>query len=71
MIEWDNTFKLRTLIEGNGKIQAWVAKELGCKRGTLTNIINKRKTPSLRLAAAIERWSNGYIKAVDWVVDDA
>jgi len=50
-----------------GITQRAFAKDLGVDPGTVSRMSRNEMTPSLDLAAKIERITNGHIKAVSWV----
>ena len=66
-----NADRLRSLIAFMELRHTDAAEQLGCTRGALTNLLNGERTPGLALAARIERWTKGQVRAIDWVeVDD-
>lgn len=46
-----------------------VARQLGISGGYLSELVNGIKTPSLDLAVAIERLTQGAVPAASWVPD--
>lgn len=51
--------------------QARLAELVGVSRAYMSELVGGTKTPSLSVAAAIERATRGKVKAVSWVKDEA
>ncbi len=58
---------LKEIIERSGNSQAEWARKLGVSRGYLHQIINRKKTPSLKLALEIQRLTGGAVAMESWV----
>lgn len=57
---------LADFLEQSGKSQATAAGELGIHKTTINKLLSGERTPSLPLAIAIERWSDGKVRATSW-----
>lgn len=58
-------------IKSSGERQTVWARRIGVSQSYLSSLISGRKEPSLRIAARIERLSNGAVPAASWVPDEA
>jgi transcriptional regulator with XRE-family HTH domain len=54
-------------ITRSGKSRSHWAERLGVSRSYLSDLLNGNRTPSLELAARIERMTGGEVPAVSWV----
>ena len=59
--------RLQDWLDANGVRQSALADRCGYDRGNFNRILRGTVTPTLHLAAAIERETGGTIKAVEWV----
>ena len=62
---------LKAHIENSGRSRKAWAAELGISRSYLSLLEDGLKTPSLALAARIERATGGAVPAVSWVPEDS
>lgn len=58
---------LKEHIERSGKTQTAWADLLGISKGYLSDIVNGNRVPSLEVAVAIERATDGRVLASSWV----
>lgn len=58
---------LRTYLERTATPQTRFAAIIGISRGYMSQLVSGTKTPSLELAAAIERATDGAVTAASWV----
>ncbi|WP_028029910.1 helix-turn-helix domain-containing protein [Gemmobacter nectariphilus] len=61
---------LRQHIDQSGERQAVWADRIGISRAYLSDLLARKKLPSLRLAARIERLTGNAVGASSWVPDD-
>jgi DNA-binding XRE family transcriptional regulator len=47
-----------------------IARRVGCSRSTITFLRNGKRVPSLQLATAIERLSNGRVRASSFMENE-
>ena len=59
--------KLLTFLEKNDISYAVFADLVGTTPSTLSDIINKKRNPSLELAWTIENKTFGFVKMKDWI----
>lgn len=59
--------KFAEWMKNNEKVQRGVAEKLGISNTTLHEILKKNQTPSLKVAYAIEVYTQGAITIYDWV----
>jgi len=59
--------RLQNWLDANGVRQSALADRCGYDRGNFNRILRGTAKPTLHLAAAIERETNGVICAIDWV----
>lgn len=62
---------LKHHIDQSGERQAIWADRIGISRAYLSDLLSKKKVPSLRLAARIERLTDRAVTASSWVPDEA
>lgn len=62
---------LATHITTTGLSQAALAKELGISRSHMSELVSGAKKPSLDLAFAIERVTEGAVPAASWTEEQA
>lgn len=53
-------------ISKSGETRSAWADKIGVTRSYLSDILNGKKTPSLKVAVTIERMTGGEVKAVSW-----
>lgn len=58
--------QLQNYLVRKGVRPSELAKEVGTSRGYMHDIINRRRRPGLRVAAAIERATGGAVPASSW-----
>lgn len=63
--------EIATYIASNKIKQSALAAALGVSRGYLSELVGGTKRPSLELAVAIERATNGAVPATSWVPEPA
>jgi transcriptional regulator with XRE-family HTH domain len=59
--------KLRTYLVESGRTAAELALAVGCGRSHISQMLSGQRLPSLVLAVAIERLTDGAVKPSDWV----
>ena len=62
--------EMKKYIKASGRTQHSWAQELGIRDTHMSLILNGYETPSLKLAARIERLTMGAVMAATWVKDD-
>jgi len=62
---------LKAHIDSSGLTRAAWAKRLGVSEPYLSQLINRRKTPSLEIAGRIERETGGAVPAMSWLPSEA
>ena len=60
--------KLARWLRENRLTQQEFAQRIGTRQGTIGGLIRSLRRPSLDLAVAIERATDGAVKPSDWVV---
>lgn len=62
---------LRAYLKSAGITQDAFAALIGASKGHVSELANGSKRPSLELAAAIERLTDGAVPAISWVAPKA
>jgi DNA-binding transcriptional regulator YdaS (Cro superfamily) len=60
---------LNEYLKARGIKKTWLAKELGCSNNYIILICNGRRKPSTMLAKAIERFTEGQVKAQSFFLE--
>jgi DNA-binding XRE family transcriptional regulator len=58
--------RLKKWREEKGWSQSRAAQEVGSKQRTWADWESERLVPSVKLASAIERLTDGYVRVIDW-----
>lgn len=61
---------LSDYLKANQILQQDFAKRIGATQGTVSRLAKQSMVPSLALAVAIERETNGAVPASSWVCDE-
>jgi DNA-binding transcriptional regulator YdaS (Cro superfamily) len=62
---------LKTHLEQTGERQGDFARRIGISQGFLSQLLNKRRSPSLSVAVRIERATGGAVSVASWHEDAA